>query len=143
MAVVDAAGESQDPIAYSVMDEMRNDIDGIVYYRIEQFDNDGMSSNFNAVSVSCASANSDIIVYPNPGSGEMNILINEESHIGICSLVITDAMGKTMHQMDVEINKGNNAMHIQKGTLKPGVYFIKVYNKDYTTKTIKYIMTEN
>jgi hypothetical protein len=143
MAVVDAAGESQEPISYSVIDEMRSDIDGIVYYRIEQFDNDGISSNFNAVSVSCVSENSSMLVYPNPGSGEMNILIKEKSHVGICSLVITDAMGKTIYHMDVEIHKGNNAMHIQRGTLKPGVYFIRVYNEDYTTKTIKYIMTEN
>jgi hypothetical protein len=84
-----------------------------------------------------------MLVYPNPGSGEMNILITEKSYVGICSLVITDAMGKTIHHMDVEINKGNNAMHLQRGTLKPGVYFMRVYNEDYTTKTIKYIMTEN
>ena len=141
--VVDAAGDSQEPIPYSVTDEIRNDIDGIVYYRIEQFDNDGMSKSYDAVSVSCASANSDMLVYPNPGSGNMNIVINEEAHIGICSLEITDSQGKTIHLMDVEINKGNNSMHIDGRTLKPGIYFIKVYNEDYTTKTIRYSMTEN
>jgi len=71
-------------------------------------------------------------IYPNPSNGKIHVNFNE--NINNIQLVVTDVRGKVI--VNKKINQNENMIDLSGN--KPGIYFIRVNNKDnvYTGKII-------
>jgi hypothetical protein len=102
---VEAAGNSTSILQYSLIDSASDE--NTVYYRLNQFDNDGKSKLYDAVSAICKEGET-IRVFPNP---------------------TTDGKFSLSKDVEYEIfdNIGNKINTIEKS----GIYFILVEGKLY------------
>ncbi len=120
---VKAKGNSAALLSYGFTDE--TPLNGVNYYRLRQFDNDGKETLSNTVSVSF-NKQSKLQVFPNPATNKLTIIGETNS-----AYVIFDALGR-------EILRGplsDNQTDINVSNLPSGMYFIKV--KDVSVKFFK------
>ena len=90
------------------------------------------------VNVSCQSAvNEYFSIYPNPGAGQFNVVINNSDIEGLANLNILDTKGGLVHRRSVFINSGIN-MYVVNQNLSTGVYFINIENGSSSTQVVKY-----
>jgi hypothetical protein len=134
---VNAAGNSTSTIDYSIEDAEKTT--GVVYYRLNQIDQDGESKIYGPISANCGETTDfTATVFPNPASGmvtvEMNNPIAQSVSIQICG---TD--GKVIEQIANTLEEGTTQIPLSIATLKAGVYTVKV-NGENTLKTIKLIV---
>ena len=128
---VDAAGNSDSELEYIVAD---NDFkeNGVIYYRLIQYDTDGKANNLGEKSVECfCEDNIKPAIYPNPTSKELNINVNSD-----CFVKIVEMSGRLLYYgfhtkgwSSIDVNEYQN-----------GVYFIEIdiEGKDkYVTKIVK------
>jgi hypothetical protein len=132
-----AAGNSTTTIDYSVVDSEKSAT--IVYYRLNQIDQDGVSKIYGPISATCGGTNDfTAIVYPNPAAAivtvEMNSPIAQTVSIQICG---TD--GKAIVQMATSLEEGTTQIPLSIETLKAGVYSVQV-NGENATNTIKLVV---
>jgi hypothetical protein len=123
---IGAAGNSNYTIDYALTDAFPNP--GINYYRLTQYDNDGVFETFDAQAAVCKDQQSGTALssYPNPSSGDFNVDLQTDELEGEATLLITDAKGAVVHSQDIKIIKGNNNFVIQKFNAEPGIYYITV-----------------
>jgi hypothetical protein len=131
-----AAGNSTTTIDYSVVDSEKSAT--IVYYRLNQIDQDGVSKIYGPISATCGGTNDfTAVVFPNPASEivtiEMNSPIAQTVSIQICG---TD--GKAIVQMATSVEEGTTQIPLSIETLKAGVYSVQV-NGENATHTIKLV----
>ncbi len=76
-------------------------------------------------------------VYPNPSSGEINVIINGLGN-GKATLTVLNLLGERVYETKAEINNGTIYKQIELNNLTGGVYFIKVdsQSKSYTKKIL-------
>ncbi len=134
---VQAAGNSTSILDYSVTDAEQ--VSGVVYYRLNQIDQNGASKIYGPISANCGEAvDFTAIVFPNPASGmvtiEMNTPIAQTVSIQICG---TD--GKAIMQRNNTLELGTTQIPLSIESLKAGVYTVKVSGEN-TMKTIKLIV---
>jgi hypothetical protein len=136
---IGAAGNSNYTIDYALTDAFPNP--GINYYRLTQYDNDGVFETFDAQAAVCKDQQSGTALssYPNPSSGDFNVDLQTEELEGEGVLMITDAKGAVVHSQDIKIIKGNNNFVIQKFNAEPGIYYITV-KAGASTVTTKHSM---
>jgi hypothetical protein len=123
---IGAAGNSNNVIDYALTDYFPTP--GINYYRLTQYDNDGVYQTFDAQAAVCKEviAGSSLTTYPNPSTSDFNIDLETDELEGEAILMITDAKGAVVHSQDIKIIKGNNNFVIQKFNAEPGMYYITV-----------------
>jgi hypothetical protein len=123
---IGAAGNSNNVIDYALTDYFPTP--GINYYRLTQYDNDGVFETFDAQAAVCKEviAGSSLTTYPNPSTSDFNIDLETDELEGEAILMITDAKGAVVHSQDIKIIKGNNNFVIQKFNAEPGMYYITV-----------------
>jgi len=123
---IGAAGNSNGVIDYALTDFFPTP--GINYYRLTQYDNDGVFETFDAQAAVCKEviAGSSLTTYPNPSTSDFNIDLETDELEGEAILMITDAKGAVVHSQDIKIIKGNNNFVIQKFNAEPGMYYITV-----------------
>jgi hypothetical protein len=123
---IGAAGNSNGVIDYALTDYFPTP--GINYYRLTQYDNDGVFETFDAQAAVCKEviAGSSLTTYPNPSTSDFNIDLKTDELEGEAILMITDAKGAVVHSQDIKIIKGNNNFVIQKFNAEPGMYYITV-----------------
>jgi hypothetical protein len=123
---IGAAGNSNGVIDYALTDYFPTP--GINYYRLTQYDNDGVYQTFDAQAAVCKEviAGSSLTTYPNPSTSDFNIDLETDELEGEAILMITDAKGAVVHSQDIKIIKGNNNIVIQKFNAEPGMYYITV-----------------
>jgi hypothetical protein len=123
---IGAAGNSNYVIDYALTDAFPNP--GINYYRLTQYDNDGVFETFDAQAAVCKDqqAGTALSSYPNPSSGDFNVDLQTDELEGEATLLITDAKGAVVYTQDIKIIKGNNNFVIQKFNAEPGMYYITV-----------------
>jgi hypothetical protein len=126
---IGAAGNSNNVIDYALTDAFPNP--GINYYRLTQYDNDGVFETFDAQAAVCKALSS----YPNPSSADFNVDLQTDELEGDAILLITDAKGAVVHSQDIKIIKGNNNFVIQKFNAEPGIYYISVRTATSTVTT--------
>lgn len=119
-----AAGNSTHTIQYEETDE--NPLNGISYYRLVQFDNDGQSEVFGPVSVSCESIESSLTVFPNPSSGSFTVEISSSKKLFDPEIQIIDVSGKIVARRLVQLAEGNNQVLFDHLDLQSGAYFISL-----------------
>jgi hypothetical protein len=123
---IGAAGNSNYLIDYALTDAFPTP--GINYYRLTQYDNDGVFETFDAQAAVCKEvfAGSTLSTYPNPSTSDFNIDLETDEIEGEGVLMVTDAKGAIVHSQDIKIIKGNNNYVIQKFNAEPGMYYITV-----------------
>ncbi|HRE52382.1 MAG TPA: T9SS type A sorting domain-containing protein [Flavitalea sp.] len=118
-------GNSVSNLFYSYTDV--SPVSGANYYRLKQEDHDGAVNYSPVVSVRL---NKDIIntlgIYPNPVTNEM---MNVSFQSGISAAVVlsvTDLSGRMLSHRSVAIRPGENVTQINTGSLKPGLYLLRL-----------------
>jgi hypothetical protein len=132
-----AAGNSTTLLDYTVVDSEK--ATDVVYYRLNQVDQDGKSKIYGPISSNCfETTDFTVTVFPNPASGmvtlEMNAPVAQTLSIQICG---TD--GKVIEQIANTLEEGTTQIPLSIATLKAGVYTVKV-NGENTLTTIKLIV---
>ena len=99
-----------------------------MYYRLTQFDFDGVSETFNIASVNCGSDNPSqgLKVYPNPSSDEFYIEYNNTTSEDKLVLTLSDLNGNAIYQENKNCEKGSNTFQLKSLAVAPGIYFIEV-----------------
>ena len=126
IAKVDAAGNSNVMINYSLMDDQAPA--GTSIYRLEMVDFDGSTEYSNTVSLDRRAESFGIIsVGPVPANNNINIVFNSNSELET-ALEVIDATGKLIDLVKVESTIGLNKVVLDVNSYASGVYFINVTN---------------
>jgi hypothetical protein len=134
---VAAAGNSTTLMDYSISDNEQTS--SIVYYRLNQFDQDGASKTYGPISVNCgANVDFSAAVFPNPTSGEVAIEINIAEAQNV-SIQILGTDGKAIVETNYTLEVGTTQLPFNLSTLNAGIYSIKVQGVR-ATKTIKMLV---
>lgn len=106
LAQLTAKGSSSSYFAYD-----ENPYNGINYYRLVQYDLDGKSTNLGTKVLNFKFENSNISIYPNPSSGDLNVnLLGFEGKD--VKVALYDLGGKTIHIETIQTNSGRSAYPI-------------------------------
>jgi len=139
---VDGAGNSMSVIDYEYRVKNNDPFQGLDYYRLKQVDYDGIYSYSNVESTHCGTdVHLDIIrIYPNPSTGEVNVLIHS-TEAGKLRLKVHDVLGRLILDDVIFIQQGSNVLqhtiqaaagkYVLTATLNEGNYY------DYGTVTIR------
>jgi hypothetical protein len=131
---IGAAGNSNNVIDYALTDFFPTS--GINYYRLTQYDNDGVYETFDAKSAECKGQSGTFLSsYPNPSSEDFNLDLQTDELEGEATLMISDAKGALVYSQEIKIIKGNNNYVIQKLNAEPGFYYITVKTGAITVNT--------
>jgi PKD repeat protein len=126
IGTVKGNGNSSSPINYSFTDE--NPFHGGNYYRLVQYDFDGQTENSNMLAVTMEGT--QILVYPNPSSGDFNIQITGGKNALIS---VSDALGREVYKS----TSTESLHHFSFGSKLPkGLYVLSV-NSDNESKIMK------
>jgi hypothetical protein len=133
-----AAGNSTELLTYEMIDSEK--ANGTTYYRLTQYDNDGVFEQFDPVSVNCNGTitNNHITTYPNPSLDGFYVSLFTETMEGNGQLSIMDGSGRTVYSTSVNIQDGNNVFHIGDMNAVTGMYYIQVSNGTTTTHIVKH-----
>ncbi|MBL7898925.1 MAG: T9SS type A sorting domain-containing protein, partial [Crocinitomicaceae bacterium] len=120
---IDAAGNSNEEISYSWLDE--NPLSGLSYYRLKQVDFDGAIS-FSEIETVDFTDENDFVIYPNPVSSGQSLYFTLPMETATESTVtIYDVTGKIV--MVQRMN--NNTVMVD---LSSGMYRVKVMSDGLT-----------
>ena len=127
------AGNSNDALTYTYVDP--NNFKGISQYRLRQvdFDNHSKISEIRIVRGQDQKG-SGVLVYPNPSQGIVNVVFEDNSN-SIRDVSLNDMIGRTIKQW-----KGISTNNIQIDNLTPGMYSLRVVNRDTGEQTVEKIV---
>ena len=116
---VKGAGNSTHAINYSFIDEVS--IKDIIYYKLKQTDFDGNYTDSKIVEVAkCKNNGSNMIVFPNPTQGNINLVINGDEET-VYSIEIYNTIGEQIY------NSSSLNTTIDLSENKNGIYFIHLH----------------
>jgi hypothetical protein len=126
LSEVEGAGNSTSILNYEIIDTEK--ANGVLYYRLTQFDFDGASETFNIVSVNCESneLSESLKVYPNPSEDEFYLEFDNTSTSKEVLLSMLDLEGKVIYSETNQIEKGSNIFHLKDLNVAPGIYIIEL-----------------
>ncbi len=124
---VSAAGNSSIKREYWCTDNIF--LEQIMYYRLIETDLDGNASVFKTVAVNPKVNYEDLLIYPNPTKGEINVRSNRLIRV----LTVLDCFGNEIE------NRYPNDFEIKFELIHKGVYFIKAIS-DYQVSVKKIIV---
>jgi hypothetical protein len=106
--------------AYTFQDQ-ENGRYGTRYYRLKQVDLVGTYAYFGPVAVNMQAPAAGLTAYPNPFSRDIQVEI-EALQAGKINLVVVNALGSTVMEKTLEIEKGSNKKVLALEALPAGVY---------------------
>ncbi|MDD2984581.1 MAG: GEVED domain-containing protein [Crocinitomicaceae bacterium] len=121
---VDAAGSSSQEIKYSSTD--LNGSNGLFYYRLNQFDYNGVVKTYGPISVSCDNNFNALQVYPNPSNGSFTVEVEWTKEKTQAQIQLIDVTGKIVKVIDVTINPGTTQVEWNEEMLQAGIYTIRL-----------------
>jgi hypothetical protein len=121
-----AAGNSTQTLSYFYTDQ--NPGQGINYYRLNQFELNGIHNYSFVVARRCPGISMGISIYPNPFTTLVNIVITNASLINRSELKIYNALGTVM----IHTNLSGHLTTLATGHLPPGFYFYKISSNGKT-----------
>lgn len=71
----------------------------------------------------------ELVVYPNPSAGVLNINFNTDKE-GTAMIQITDVVGKQILSKEVQVTEGTNYFNFDMSEYSKGIYLVEVKN-DY------------
>ncbi|MDP2386695.1 MAG: ice-binding family protein [Bacteroidota bacterium] len=119
IGTIDAAGNSNTMKSYSFSDE--EPFDEVSYYRLKQTDFDGMYSYKHIVTFeSCGKNQEELTFYPNPSTGEINLLFKGDQNEFV-SLSVFNSFGEEVYrsvkyQQEINLSEKNE-----------GIYFLHLH----------------
>ena len=123
---VKAVGNSNRKVTYQFIDYNVDRFNKkVFYYRLKQIDIDGNSTYSKIVRLTHNLTGVPTIVYPNPTSGYVTIVVGDSKLIGTNALVY-DEVGRLIQSVKITAN----AQTINLATQMNGVYLIKLANKE-------------
>ncbi len=134
----DAAGISTSLVEYEFVDV--NKFYNTTYYRLNQFDIDGLNQYYGPIEVSCEEA-SRLITFPNPSDGTFNLLINDQRFVGEVNMNILDAHGKLVGSKTLDVLDVINVFPWYGNVLEEGMYFI-VLSTAQNNATLRHVISE-
>lgn len=133
-----AAGNTSSISNYSIFDEKTQD--GIIYYRLTQYDMDGVFEIFNIVLVNCGSNETSTTLksYPNPSVEGFYLDLYTREFTGPAEITISDSKGLIVYSQEVLVEKGSNVFHQKYSKADPGMYYIQVSNGTTTSYIVNH-----
>jgi hypothetical protein len=122
IAQIQGAGNSSGMIEYSYLDIQKPD--GLVYYRLKQVSFDGISYDFEPVSLNCNIETSSIKVIPNPFKGKISII---GSLPNVTQIDIFNGNGALVYNDTRNIT---NSTELDLNFLVPGIYLLRLTESD-------------
>jgi hypothetical protein len=134
-----AAENSTQLITYGFMD--KNIFNDANYYRLNQYDLDGVYEQFGPISINCLqTTNCYFSVFPNPSSTAFSVIVNNELLIGDATLLITNDMGKEIYTKNIKVLPGIKLFNIENLDVSSGVYYISIINSYHTSGVLKHVI---
>jgi len=134
-----SAGNSTQELSYTAKDE--NEIDGNNYYKLMQYDIDGVSDEYGPINVICnGNSKGYFSTFPNPSSGMFQVVLNNKNMIGDGIIEIKDTKGAKVFEKEIKINQGINLYDIDNKSLISGIYYVRIVSKELSTETLKQII---
>jgi len=139
LTTLNSAGNSTQELSYSTEDE--NAIDGNNYYKLMQYDIDGVSDEYGPINVICnGNSKGYFSTFPNPSSESFQVVLNNKNMIGNGKIEIQDSKGSIVLEKEIEIKGGINLYNLDMLNIVSGVYYIKVTSNEFSTNTLKQII---
>jgi hypothetical protein len=139
LTTLNSAGNSTQELSYSTKDE--NAIDGNNYYKLMQYDIDGVSDEYGPINVICnGNSKGYFSTFPNPSSESFQVVLNNKNMIGNGKIQIQDSKGSIVLEKEIEIKGGINLYNLDMLNIVSGVYYIKVTSNEFSTNTLKQII---
>jgi hypothetical protein len=135
MATTNAAGNSTITQVYEVKDYDVRAYETI-YYRLQQFDQDGASKQYGPVSVSCSDNSNDWMVFPNPAGNEVTIVLKGDYAAESTQIHITDINGKSMQVIQHEQGQ---LITVDLRAYAPGVYIVRLVDGENSDKFVRLV----
>lgn len=108
-------------------------MNGVNYYRIKQYDNDGQYQISDVRSVKFVLQNAQINVYPNPTHGDINFTVNNYNGSSI-KATLSNVSGKIIHQELINTNTSGNFKLNLRSQLPAGIYMLKLDGSSLSSK---------
>jgi hypothetical protein len=90
------------------------------------------------IDVICKTNNSGYFsIFPNPNSGQFQILLNNKNLVGECSIIIKDTKGAEILNKEINVKPGINAIYIDNVKSSSGIYYIYISNNIEYTQIVK------
>lgn len=124
VAKVNGAGNSNSINRYQTID--LQPYPGISYYRLKQTDFDGKYKYSELVAINNAEIDENsFTVYPNPATGELNVLFNSSSSTRV-TVNVYDITGKLVMSNQSSAAEGNNQVKLDLSGVERGTYFVNL-----------------
>jgi hypothetical protein len=124
MAQINASGTTNQTNHYSCIVQQNTHL---TYYRLIQFDYDGISDSLMTISSLCVWENDSITVLPNPNKGEFTISRIEEGAL----IQIVNIMGQVVY----EETASSSFIAIDANTLQKGLFLLRTESDEQQTVT--------
>ncbi len=108
------------------------------YYRLIQYDYDGAYETYNTIMSNCSSDDAVFMTFPNPSVDAFTVVVNDELLSGANVLTISDASGKVLYSIAVELEYGSGSFALEDLDLPAGLYYLQLNNGSHTSRVIKH-----
>lgn len=140
LASVQAAGNSNSTLNYSIIDQERNS--QTTYYRLNQIDVDGATKIYDPISINCEELISmnEVVTYPNPSNSDFYVQVKSANYEGVGTLNIIDVHGSMIKSVPINIEKGITIYTIENNNFAPGIYYIHVENEVEQYQIVRHVV---
>lgn len=136
LTTLESAGNSTQELTYNTKDG--NAIDGNNYYKLIQYDIDGEFKEYGPINVICnGNTKGYFSIFPNPSTGDFQVILNNKQLIGEGTLMIKDTKGSEILTKEIKISSGINLFNVSNLNLPSGIYYISITSNDVSTEIIK------
>ena len=125
VGIVPGAGTNKSYSAYDFLDFTNEK--GKLYYRIVQYDFDGLSSNSGIVSVEPLKLMHEFALYPNPTNGQFTLtLLSSEQESGQMVIRVYNSIGQEVYGAALQATILSTGLTVDLSSLSQGAYLVKV-----------------
>ncbi|PCJ67487.1 MAG: hypothetical protein COA58_03985 [Bacteroidetes bacterium] len=133
IGTVAGVGSSFSTENYSFIDSEPRQNDA-TYYQLKQIDFDGAFELSKVLIVKSGALSKLAVCYPNPVTDHVTVTLADNDDIA--TVILFDGYGRELSSESIQ-----SSIDISTSSLKPGIYFIKVYNRD-RSQTIKIFVND-
>jgi hypothetical protein len=108
------------------------------YYRLLQYDKDGAMKMYNTIMANCSSDEAVFMTFPNPSADAFTVVVNDKLLSGANVLNISDASGKLIYSIAVDLENGSGSFALEGLDLPAGLYYLQLNNGSYASRIIKH-----
>lgn len=138
LGTANAAGNSNVTLTYELSDKDVRGLD-VIYYRLNQFDQDGESETYGMATSECLSNRNGFELFPNPAGTEVTILLTGSDYAeDRTAIVFYDLHGKELERIEYKESAGK-LMSVDLRSFETGVYLVRLINGDKNDEFIRLI----